>query len=142
MLRLQCVSSLSSVLRCPSWSAVEWRMLTASPMTTALSPLHVSFSALPLPPEPSSTSGHTFDNFYGAFCFTSELLNTTNFICALNSDLLYRKLPELTAEDFSKIDVSQYSWIHFEASFLKPAKRHHYQTAFTHRAEVLKVTAG
>ena len=77
--------------------------------------------------------------FTAAVCFTSELLNTTNFICAL---ALYRKLPELTAEDFSKIDVSQYSWIHFEASFLKPAKRHHYQTAFTHRVEVLKVTAG
>jgi ketohexokinase len=26
----------------------------------------------------------------------------------------FRKLPELTAEDFSKIDVSQFGWIHFE----------------------------
>lgn len=32
-----------------------------------------------------------------------------------------KNLPELTLDDFKKLDLSQYSWIHFEASYLTGA---------------------
>ena len=77
-------------------------------------------------------------------------LHTPHFVCHSqlfhrlqnHRPLLYRKLPELTAEDFSKIDVSQFGWIHFEASFLQPAKSTITKLLSSHRVEVLKVTAG
>jgi len=50
-----------------------------------------------------------------------------------------RNLPELTLDDFKKLDLSQYSWIHFEVcsltdshrSYATNAKGHHWNFSFT-----------
>jgi sugar/nucleoside kinase (ribokinase family) len=50
-----------------------------------------------------------------------------------------KNLPELTLDDFKKLDLSQYSWIHFEASYLAGAnafyatnaKAHHWTISLT-----------
>ena len=38
-----------------------------------------------------------------------------SFFCVVH---VFRNLPELSAEDFSEVDLSQYSWIHFEVRAL------------------------